>query len=97
MDWTKSEEEIKKSLQDILNTFLTDENAILWMNQEYERSRHVYSWEPLAVSLGDLEKVKIVVEKACFGGKNHEKITIEFSYEDSSLKSTTITVISLSK
>lgn len=82
MEWNKTEEEIKRSLQDILNNFLTDENAILWMNQEYERSRKAYNWEPLTVTLGDSEKVKIVVEKAWFGDELHQKITIEFSYEE---------------
>ena len=75
-----TESETKQSLQVLLDNFLKDENAILWMNQEYERGRWIHKWEPLNVTKEELEEVKITVENVWFGGGPHEKVTVEFNY-----------------
>merc|ERR1712012_1140097 len=51
----QTEEHIKRSLQKILDDFMADENALLWMNQEYERSRKENNWEPLEITKEDLK------------------------------------------
>ena len=81
VDGAKTESNIKKNLQKILDDFMKDDNALLWMNQEYERSRYECSWEPLEVTKEDLENVSITVDEAWFGGGSHEKVTVEFKYE----------------
>ena len=75
-----TESDKKQSLQVILDNFLKDENAILWMSQEYERTRHIHKWEPFKVTKDDFEEVKLFVENAWFGGGPHEKVTVEFKY-----------------
>ena len=78
----KTEADIKRNLQDILDKFKNDENAILWMNLEYERTRKVCNRKPLKVTKEDLDTAKILVENAWYGGGLHEKVTVEFNYEE---------------
>merc|ERR1719284_1570021 len=78
----QTEEHIKGSLQKILDNFMSDENALLWMNQEYERSRKENNWEPLEITKEDLKTVSISVDEAWYGGDTHEMVTIKFDYQN---------------
>ena len=78
----KNEARIKKGLQNTLTDFLSNENALLWMNQEYERSRANFNWRPLEVTKEDLKTVSISVDEAWYGGGTHEKVTVEFKYDN---------------
>jgi len=73
---------IKSSVQEVLNNFTENENALIWMNQEYERTRNAFGWEPLEVTKKDLETATISVDNAWYGGGLHEKVTVEFNYEN---------------
>jgi len=77
----RTEEAIKENLQNTLNILKENKNALLWMNQEYERTRVARKWEPLVVSETDLERAKISVDDAWYGGGCHEKVTVEFMYK----------------
>ena len=81
VEGTRTEEAMKKNVQDTLNILIEDKNALLWMNQEYERTRSANNWEPLEVSKTDLDSVEISVDDVWYGGGPHEKVTIEFKYE----------------
>ena len=78
----RTEKDIKSNLQEVLDNFMKEENALLWMNQEYERVRCDFDWQPLVVSTEDLKKVdRISVDNVWYGGGHHEKVTVEFNYE----------------
>ena len=77
----RTEEEIKKNLTELLDEFKSNENAIIWMNQEYERVRRERHWEPIKVTKNDLQEVGISVENVWYGGELHEKVTVDFEYD----------------
>ena len=64
----KTESDIRQGLQEILDNFLKDDNAILWMNQEYERTRNIHKWEPFEATKADFDGVQISVDNIWYGG-----------------------------
>jgi hypothetical protein len=83
MNGKNNEKEIRKALTDALNAVQTEENLILWLNQEYKRKASAYNWDPLdtPVTKEDLDNLSVSVEDIWYGNLYHEKVRIDFNYE----------------
>ena len=81
------EKDIRTSLKSVINLMQTDENTIIWLNNEYQRKEHTYQWDALSslITKEDMDSIKFSVEKVWFGSEFHEKVLVDFNfakYED---------------
>ena len=84
MNGKSNDKEIRKSLEDGLTAVQTNENLILWLNQEYKKKCGANNWDPLEneVTKAELEKLRVSVEDIWFGSYYHEKVMIDFNYDN---------------